>query len=223
MTNVELDFKGRVKEIESFFDFIQSLDLKDIELFDQNGYLAYPSHERENLLRTFKASAFLMLYNLMESTVSNAVEAIFDELANRGTTFDACCQKVRLIVLNNLKQHSAQKILPDLNQIANDIITKTFKKNILFSGNVDAQAIRGLANDYGFSSPAADGRDLLTVKSNRNDLAHGTKSFSEVGRSFSMPDIVRLKTQVIYYLGEMLSCVGSYISQQGYLSAPESS
>ena len=63
---------------------------------------------------------------------------------------------------------------------------------------------------------APDGNDLLTVKTTRNDLAHGSKSFAEVGRNFTILDIVRIKDKVIAYLSAMLANVSVYIQQQDY-------
>jgi hypothetical protein len=60
---------------------------------------------------------------------------------------------------------------------------------------------------------------LLVVKTTRNDLAHGGKSFAEVGRDYTIADIVEIKRKVIKYLNEMLSCVSDYIANQSYLIA----
>lgn len=221
MTSVQQEFQDRVQEIEAYLGLIAGLDEGRTALVQkESGAAAYSSQAQDDLVRTSKASALLLLYNLMESTASNAVEAIYDEMANRDVAFDACRREVRLVVLANLKRHAPAKILPDLTQLTTDIISKAFQKDKLVSGNVDAEEIRGIADTYGFRHPAADGRDLLTVKSHRNDLAHGVKSFAEVGRTFSMQDVVRLKDQVITYLTALLESVAHYIAQQHYLSAP---
>lgn len=220
MICVQQDFQERVDEIENYFSFIEHVDEGIIRLIKRDDSTdAYSSNKQGDIVRTFKASAFLLLYNLMESTVSNAIEAIFDEFENNSVSFDACRQEIRQVVLTNLKHHNPGDIITDLNTIATDIITKTFRKNRIFSGNVDAQRIREVANEYGFQAPSADGRPLLTVKSSRNNLAHGSKSFAEVGRDYSVADILRMKRQVITYLGLMLENVAIYIDQKHYLSA----
>ncbi len=50
----------------------------------------------------------------------------------------------------------------------------------------------------------------------RDDLAHGSKSFAEVGRTFTREDIIRIKEKVIAYLSAMLANVTAYIQQQHY-------
>ena len=219
MIGVHKDFEDRVAEINDYFIFIQKVEKGETVFTQYNSVgLAYKHQEQENLLRTFKASAFLLLYNLMESTVTNAVEAIFDELTKQRTSFDSCRQEVRRVILGNLKQCDIDKIIPNLNNLATDVITKTFRKEKIVSGNVDAKQIKDVADKYGFAPPSADGRVLLTVKSNRNDLAHGSKSFAEVGRDYTMEEIIIIQVNVIAYLDAMIKNVSIYINQQHYLS-----
>ena len=217
MTTVQQDFQSRVVEIESYFDFVDRVDAGHAMLVTSaDGLPVYTAAGRDDLLRTFRASAILLLYNLMESTVTNAVEAIFDELSTQGIHFNDCRAEVRRVVLTNLKQHNPGEILPELQQLSTDIISRTFKKDKIVSGNVDARRIKDLSDEYGINHPAADGNDLLTVKTSRNDLAHGSKSFAEVGRTFTIADIIRIKDKVIAYLAAMLSNVTAYIQHQLY-------
>jgi hypothetical protein len=223
MNRVQQDFQDRIGEIEAYFSFIDRIDNGSALLIEKGSHEpAYTMQERNDLIRTFKASAFLLLYNLMESTVSNAIEAIFDELANTDTPFDSCCQNIRRVILGNLKQHNPEEIVSNFNCLATDVVTKTFQKNKIVSGNVDARKIKDVAKEYGFAHPSADGTYLLTVKTSRNDLAHGSKSFAEVGREYSMNEIIIIKVKVIAYLNAMLSNVADYIDQQHYLNAPQS-
>src|SRR6185369_4550051 len=117
MIRVQQDFRERVDEIEAYFAFVTNIDNGDTLLIKKGGTLdsAYTSQAQGDLTRTFKATAFLLLYNLMESTVSNAIEAIFDELSNHLIPFDSCTQQIRRVVLGNLKQHNVIDILPNLN------------------------------------------------------------------------------------------------------------
>lgn len=223
MIRVQQDFRDRVGEIEVYFTFVMNIDNGSILLTKRGEGLvsSYTAQKQGDLVRTFKATAFLLLYNLMESTVSNAVEAIFDDLSNLDISFDSCRQEIRSVVLGNLKQHNIADILPDLNRLSFDIIKKTFRKSKIVSGNVDARKIKEVANDYGFALPSADGTSLLTVKSGRNDLAHGSKSFAEVGRDYTVTELVGMKDKVIDYLNVMLTNVAVYITQQDYLSASD--
>ncbi|MDH5669706.1 MAG: MAE_28990/MAE_18760 family HEPN-like nuclease [Nitrospira sp.] len=225
------DFQTRVEQIEAYFAFIQALDNQTILLTrkDTEGP-AYPTSHREDLLRTFKANLFLMLYNLMEATVKNAVESIFDELGRQGISFDSCRSEVKREVLSNLrnchnKNHLRSRNVSDVlhlfQHFSTDAVTKTFQRTEVVSGNVDAREIRELADRYGFGKPAADGNLLLTVKTHRNDLAHGDKSFAEVGRDFDVPRLEEVKTKTIAYLSQFITNVTEYVTQQHYLASPD--
>ena len=217
MIAVQQDFQNRIAEIEAYLIFVKQVDEGDTVLHSgATGQPAYAAEARDNLLRTFRASSILLLYNLMESTVTNAIEAIFDELQSQGIHFDDCREEVRRVVITNLKQHNPGEILPVLQRLTTDIIVRTFKKDKVVSGNVDAKRIRDISDEYGINHPSVDGNDLLTVKTTRNDLAHGSKSFAEVGRNFTILDIVRIKDKVIAYLSAMLANVSVYIRQQDY-------
>ena len=70
MNGVQADFKERVIEIEAYLDFVKKIDAGDTLLIQRDSCIpVYASIDQKNLIRTFQASAFLLLYNLMESTV----------------------------------------------------------------------------------------------------------------------------------------------------------
>ena len=46
------------------------------------------------------------------------------------------------------------------------------------------------------SRKCCNGFDLLSVKANRNDLAHGFKSFTEVGRDKTADELLVIKSKV---------------------------
>ncbi|MBS0181791.1 MAG: hypothetical protein JSS39_05265 [Nitrospira sp.] len=225
------DFQARVEQIEAYFAFIESIDSETVLLTSKDRKeSAYSTSRREDLLRTFKANLFLMLYNLMEATVKNAVETIFDELDRQNISFDSCRSEVKQEVLKNLrnchnKSHLESRNVTDVlhlfKHFSTDAVTKTFQRTEVVSGNVDAREIREIADRYGFDRPAADGDLLLTVKTTRNDLAHGDKSFAEVGRDFDVPRLKDVKNKTIDYLSKLISSVADYITQRHYLAVTD--
>jgi hypothetical protein len=87
---------------------------------------------------------------------------------------------------------------------------------------VDARLIKEIAEKYGFScktepTKTKDGQNLLVVKSNRNDLAHGVKSFEEVGRDQTIEELLEIKQEVIEYLRQILQNIKIYLDNQEYL------
>jgi hypothetical protein len=51
----------------------------------------------------------------------------------------------------------------------------------------------------------------------RNDLAHGNKSFANVGRNVTIGDILQIKEEVVEYLRQILINIESYLDNQEYL------
>ena len=151
--------------------------------------------------------------------MKNAIEAVFEEFRAKGVSFDDCREEVRHIVISNLKAHNPDRVFTALTPLAQKILTETFRKEKAFAGNVDAKKIREVAKEYGFSPPKAKGDNLLTVKSQRNDLAHGDKAFAEVGRDFDVERLVKIKTEVLDYLREVLGNISSYLVNKEYLDA----
>ena len=115
MIAVQADFAMRADEVIRYFQFLQEFDGRRV-VFSAHptGEPAISLADQDALFKTLKANGFLLLYNLVESTVKNAIEAIFDEFKVRGVSFDACRDEVRKIVLTNLRRHNVGDILPSL-------------------------------------------------------------------------------------------------------------
>lgn len=218
------NFQERSEEVSKYFIFLQNLQQGKIKLVEEipgNN----KAQERDKVLEnTLKASAYLLLYNLIESTMKNAIEAIFDELQNQGVSFDDIRPELKKIILVNLKRRNPDKILDEIQDISLDIVQIGFNREELFAGNIDSKLIRETAKKYGFYSPTDDkkitnGEDLYLVKNNRNDLAHGSKSFTEVGKEKGADELIKIKNQVVEYLEGILKKVETYIDKQEYLDS----
>lgn len=100
--------------------------------------------------------------------------------------------------------------------IVNDHIIRLETDCIRISGNIDAKEIRNIANQIGFES-SENGRDLVTIKEKRNHLAHGEKSFSEVGRDYSINDLISFKDSTYSHLEDVIEKITSYVSNRNYI------
>lgn len=219
------NFEERSQEVRSYFLFLKNLEHGSIQLNIVRAKNPNPQKINDNLLKTLKATGFLLLYNLIEATMTNAIEAIFDELQKNNISFDDLRDELKKIIIDNIKDKdnkSTDNLLASIQDISVDIISASFNKNRLFSGNVDAKKIKDIASKYGFSSTTdkrktRDGIDLLKVKTNRNDLAHGFKSFQDVGKLYFEDDLLEIEKRVTSYLREILRNIESYLSNQEYL------
>ena len=213
------DFVSREDEVARYFAFLGAIDSGVHRVVTKSdGNPAYNHLDLTEITKTLKANSFLLLYNLVESTVKNAIEAIFDDLQANRVVFDACRKELRRIMLLNLKKRDIDKLLPLVTNLANDLARVTFSKDELFSGNVDARLIRKTALKYGFLEPSKRSGNLLTVKDNRNDLSHGNKTFGEVGREYDFTRLDSIRKEVTEYLEELIVNIEQYIKSQGYLN-----
>jgi len=167
--------------------------------------LVYPDKSvtplTSDIHRILKANTFLLLYNLSESCITNAIEEIYTTLRYERVSYDTLNEGIKKEIIKFLKKNvNHSDFVSDVNNIAYDIIKECFDKEKIFSGNVDAKEVRKIAKQYGFSHaimPASfDGQltninrvHLLSVKSRRNDLAHGIYSFIDCGKEFSTSDL----------------------------------
>jgi hypothetical protein len=223
MNTVLLDFNTRAQEVDDYFIFLHGLIKQTTKLAvaDSAGQYQIQSLNPE-LAKTLKANGLLLLYNLVESTMRNAIVAIFDELKNQAISFDQLKPEIKMIVLKNVKNRSPEEINLRINQISTDIIIATFYSKKLFSGNVDARLIKKIAQKYGFSyqtdfAKTKNGKNLEDIKDKRNDLAHGDKSFKEVGQGKTIEDLLEIKEEVIEYLRQILLNIAIYLENQEYL------
>ena len=229
MQTVILDFNTRVQEINEYFSFLEGLDNKTIKLTslenideEKNKLIDY-----DLLTKTLKANSFLLLYNLVESTMRNAIESIFDELQNKDISYDQIRPELKKIVLKNLKKRNIDDLHKSTTAISIDIITAGFDREDLFSGNLDGRKIKETANNYGFSyltdhRKTNGGSDLAIIKSNRKDLAHGLKSFAEVGKDKTADELLEIKKKTVKYLRQILQNIEQYLSNQEYLDSSTS-
>ena len=219
MISVFTDFQTRAAEVEGYFKFVLRLARAELAVQNAtNGSAAFSNHEHEELLKTFKATCYLLLYNLVESTMRNAVEAIFDELKANHIAFDDCRKELKEEILKNFKKRNMDKLLPKLLTLAQDVIHETFERKETFAGNLDAKAIRETAQRFGFPEPVKRDYSLIrTVKDVRNDLAHGVKSFAEVGRDATPTDLRKARQQTVRILSTTLRNIQRYLRQRHYL------
>lgn len=224
MQTVLLDFNTRVQEVNKYFWFLEGLITENTKLAvleDSGDHKVKPIDPE--LAKTLKANGFLLLYNLVESTMRNAIEAIFDELSSNKISFDSVSTEIKKIVLYNFKNRSPDNIHYKITDISIDIIKAGFNSKELFSGNVDRDEITKTARRYGFSydtdySKTKHGEKLNNVMRNRNDLAHGNKSFAEVGKNISIGELLQVEKEVIEYLKQILQNIEDYLIERKYLA-----
>lgn len=217
-------FEERVQEIELYFDAIQELDCGASDNTLETPYF------NSEFIKILKANTLLMIYNLVESTVMGGILEIYDRLKQEGLTYSDVRKEIKDIwfsykfrqVYDQQAHYDSYKgkALEIVNSILVGEVIELDRKATSISGNLDAQQIRNVCNDHGivFQADAGSrgGIVLETVKEMRNDLAHGTLSFAECGRNYSIEDLAKIKNETVLFLHGLLSGMKQYYDEKQY-------
>ncbi len=178
-----------------------------------------------NLLKTTKGTVYLILYNLIEATMREAVLVIHEKISDNNIPFDNLRNELKLKILSRTKKDKIElnTMLANMNgNIAFMFHKVSLNSKDLFAGNIDRSEIQKVASVYGFSSntdytKTKHGSDLRTVMRHRNDLAHGNKTFSSVGSEKSAQALRQLSNEVISYIYEISDNIQDCIDNKTYL------
>jgi hypothetical protein len=218
------EFHTRVQEVNQYFVFLEGLIQETTKLAvsgDQGEQKITPIGS--NLSYILTANAFLLLYNLVESTMRNAIVAIWAEIGSKKISFDFLRTEIKEIVIQDFKKRSHNHVVHSkLKDISLDIMTAELNIEKLFSGSVNREEITKTAREYGFSfktdySTTKHGEHLEEIRDNRNSLAHGNESFAKIGKDASFENLLKLKEEVIEYLQQILQNIQEYLENEEYL------
>jgi hypothetical protein len=235
MNKVKIEFKDKCDEIEKYFIFLEKLDKGGAKLTYLQGIVENKDEMiKAEITTILKASAYLMLYNLIESTMRSSILEIYKSIKNDSLSFRKVQNKIqRLWIKFEIKdKHLAEASFDTIQNTIIDMIKFVIEdeelaldeNDIEFSGNLDAQEIRNVADNYGFKHIVPEnlkgGEELFKIKKSRNDLAHGFKSFIEVGGEYSFEKLKEIKDQVVGFLNAILDNIETYINNKDYKFKP---
>ena len=220
-------FKEREAEIELYYSAIDELYLSKVTANNGEKYL------EDDFLKILKSNALLMVYNLVESTIMGGILEIYDTLFQQGITYKMVRTEIKKIWFSfkfnqvydkNAHFHSYRdKAEEIITSILSDDKLALDRKATDISGNLDAEKIRQICQEHGIQyklCPESRGGVILEdVKNKRNNLAHGTISFVECGRDYTIEDLQKIKNETVFFLNNILLGMQSYYDNQLYLNA----
>lgn len=183
-----------------------------------------------DLQAILKANFFLLLYNMIESVMKSAISEIYSVIINEGLPYSGLKDSVRELWIKKSIRDMKEASPNTYQDVVRDMIDHALRNSVMaldqehtpISGNLDARKIREICDVFGISHTVArrarGGNKLLTVKNERNALAHGDKSFVECGRDYTVEDLKEIKNQTIWYMAGIIRNVSLYILTQKYKS-----
>lgn len=217
-------FDERVGEIELYFGAVS-------ELYENKHDSEPHEYFKDDFLKMLKSNLILMIYNLVESTIMGGIMQIYAQLKSEGYTYNDVREEIKKIwfefKFNEVYDRNAHfnsyrdKAADIINAILEGKTLELNRKATDISGNLDADKIRIICHEHGItyslSQDCKGGMVLKDVKDKRNDLAHGTLSFEECGRSYSLIDLKEIKEETISFLKGILDGMNAYYSSKRYL------
>ena len=234
MKNFIKEFNRRVAEIQKYFELVDRIE--QLGTFSTNS-ITFPSGEYivdSDLQKILKSHCYLLLYNLVESSIRNGITAIHDVILTYQLTYKDLSPKIkRLWLLNDrsksfrdsyIKKDSVADNLQELiKSVLDDEIVSLDPSNIPISGNLDAKTIKELIDMYGFFGnlgvPSREIDEILNfVVKIRCDLAHGNVSFCDASSQslITWSKLVDDKDKLVKYLTHMLNNIDDYIQKKKY-------
>lgn len=218
MNNTRLEYNKRLHEVEVYFETLKMLDngscsIKCIDILGNE-----TTKEIDSELSTIlKANGFLLLYNLIESTIRKSIDAVITSMHTSSVTFRNLSEELRKLWIKQEGKNSNEEKIMSIAKIVLENGLLTFKKDFInISGNIDAQEIRKILKQVG-GNEIRDGRCLKAIKDKRNHLAHGDFSFSEIGKDYTVRDLITYKDDTKDYLSKVLGEIQNFIDNQKYL------
>lgn len=180
----------------------------------------------DQLINVLKSVIYIMSYNQLEATARSCLESVYDHLDDNEIGYEKlkpCIQKEILTAV--IKNHENGNAIHKC--IGSDLEKKIPRASLnikkVFNGNVCKDTFIKINKDYDLrvtpSRENRDGEDLDTLKNARNDLAHGNKSFSEYGATYSTNDFIESSKRVSAYISSAITAFDEYIEEEKYLSS----
>ena len=215
-------FDKRVVDIKIYYRllrFIVNIEShKNIPLVNEvNGNSLYVEQQMQCCL---KAQALVLLYNLVESTICECLNAIYDAVHDDKLTYNKLTDEMRRAWTKSCKRAKMpEKDWSEEEKMNHIVKFKELATNI--SGSMDIRNIYNVFSQHGCTINNCRREDyaksFLIVKSKRNLLAHGNISFSECGTTYVLSDLEKMKQDIITFLEKVIESTHIFISDKKYL------
>lgn len=213
-------FDERKREIEFYYSVLVDIDTGAKKTIDTiNDRLFF---------RIMKSNFLLMLYNIVEATVTTGMLEVYEQLKN-----DECTYSSLITALQNMWRDYKVKEVYDssyelkaytkrVEAIVNNIIDETpliFNKNMLnINGNLNAKKIKNICDKHCIRYTVIDDdMKLENIRRKRNSLAHGDESFSNCARDITVSDLENIKDTVFAFLNGIIEGMENYCNEKQYL------
>ncbi|WP_308597080.1 MAE_28990/MAE_18760 family HEPN-like nuclease [uncultured Parabacteroides sp.] len=218
------EYKQRVKDIKAFYEILWFID--NVETYKNRPIMDTNSSSSllltRNMQQCLRAETILVLYNLIESTFSNCILYIYDNIKDEKICYEKLIPALRKVWFRD-KIHSKLSLDKARNisqSIADSLTSKMIEFNGLpsdVSGNLDLRKIITISKNLGMTlgnipDVERTGNILLSIKNKRNELAHGDRSFSAVGALLTYKELLEYRDKTLIFLNFVIDKYQNYVA-----------
>ena len=227
----------RSVEVAAYLEFLKVAVERRAVLSAKDGFLALPLSQE--LTHTLKANLVLLLYSATEATLIQLLDEMHDVIGNNCSSADALNGELLRVVLKTVKKDKSTTVLTSAAPLHQSLFSywisdwqsRTSAKDKRvdgISGSVDGLVFYEQLRKFGVVAPTSDDKPpshltnpaLQTVKKKRNLLAHGEKSFTDLGRDLAVESLEADSFAVFDTLRKITAEVDKYLRDQRYLAQP---
>ncbi|MCR5038664.1 MAG: hypothetical protein K6A94_04945 [Bacteroidales bacterium] len=225
---IRAEYNDRVLDVNSYFDILSFEDA--VETYRQKPIVNTDQGQQllinNTMQKCMRANAIILLYNLVESTFCNCVQLIYDAISDEHLTYTQVTHELRKVWIDlsfEAEWHvdAVRKHAKDLSDHLHSAVLSYSDMPAGTSGNLDFAQMVEISKKFGINFgyvPDVEEvkKTLLFVKTNRNDLAHGNVSYSTVGASVSLGELINHKTYTMTFLNHCIGVYEQYVQQKRY-------
>ena len=226
-------YNNRKHEIQNFIIFMEYIENTEVNESDSklHGFIHSPDNNLtyQSLINTLKSNFSLMLYNILEYTVSGLHDELYTEISINNLSYIDVSERIQTIwhkvKLNDANKNSAgfDTLLAKSKYILDSVINKNTitlsSRDTITGGNLDDKALIKIFDSHGIAFTKNYFRsDILgNIKTTRNDLAHGSVSFADALESSSISDLKEKSKIMINFLDDLIQSVKLYTDDKKYI------
>ena len=226
----------RETEVTDYLGFLLIAAERPSVVSANNGAVSLPL--TLDLIHTLKSNLLLLLYSAMEATLVQLLDEMHDAIDSNCDSADRLNGELLRLVLKTF-QKDTKKALSTSSPLHQGLFkhwiqdwqSKTSakeKRSDGISGSVDGKVFYEQLRKFGVVAKTPDDKApihlthhaLQRIKNNRNALAHGETSFTDLGRQLSVQELQTDASAVFITLKQIATEVNGYLEDRRYLAAP---
>ena len=228
-TNKKMELKFYLKCLNTTYTIEHEINLGTP--YGKHFYSGFSNHNYElgDFIVILKSNTYLMIYNMVESTIRELIAHIYDEVNESSLHYQDITDQLQIL----WKNYHFRKIDSEINassqtfiNTANKMIDEILNENsiqfnaedIVLSGDADLNSISKLFNSHGIklnkSTTKVYKSDLWNVKHSRNSLAHGDQSFIKLGRDTTISDLENTTNHIFKFLEYLIEMTNQLICKE---------